>query len=117
MDSILSSVKKALGIAEEYFAFDVDIIMHINSALAVLSQMGVGPEGGFSIENETPVWNDYLENDARLNLIKTYIYMNVRLLFDPPNTSFGINLLNEKIKEYEWRISEIREVDKWTAAN
>jgi hypothetical protein len=105
MESILTSIKKLLGIAEEYDHFDSDIIMHINSVFMILTQLGVGPAGGFRIEGEDAEWNDYLENNLLLESVKSYMYMKVRLMFDPPQSSAAMEAMNRLISELEWRIS------------
>lgn len=105
MDSILISVKKVLGIAPEYNEFDPDIIMHINTAFSVLTQLGVGPKSGFSITGEETVWSDYLSDDPKLEMVKTYVGVKVRLIFDPPSSSAVIESLNRQISELEWRIN------------
>jgi hypothetical protein len=107
--SILNSTKKILGVDKGYTAFDADIITHINSAFAILSQLGVGPAGGFFIEDASDEWDDYIVNDNGYNLIKTYIFLKVRILFDPPTTSFLLTAMEKQIQEYEWRISNYRE--------
>ena len=113
-DSILSSTKKNLGIEENDTAFDIDVIMHINSVFSTLNQMGIGPAAGFMIEDKGPVWTDFIGDDLRLNSVKTYVYFRVRLMFDPPTTSYLITSLNEQAKELEWRLSVRREEDSWT---
>lgn len=105
MDSILTSIKKLLGIAEEYEHFDPDIIMHINSAFSVLTQLGVGPAEGFRIEDESTEWSEFLKDDLRLELVKTYIHLKVKLVFDPPSSSAVIESINRQITELEWRIN------------
>ena len=105
MESILTSVKKMLGISEEYEHFDPDIIMHINTVLVILNQLGVGPAGGFRIEGEDAEWNDYLDDNMLLETVKTYIGLKVRLIFDPPQSSAAIESMNRLISELEWRIS------------
>lgn len=105
MESILTSIKKMLGISKEYTHFDEDLIMHINSALAVLGQLGVGPSEGFYIEDERAEWSDFVFDLSKLQFIKTYVYQKVKLLFDPPQSSAAIQALNESIKEFEWRIN------------
>ena len=106
MDSILTSIKKLLGITEEYTHFDSDIIMHINSVFMILAQLGVGPSGGFSIDDETATWTDFLGDDIdKLSAVKSYIYMKVRLVFDPPTGSALLDSMKESIKEYEWRLN------------
>lgn len=107
MDSILTSIKKLLGVAEEYTQFDPDIVMHINSVLMILAQMGVGPEGGFIIEDETAVWNDFIPEATpiRLEAVKSYIYLKVRLLFDSSSMSSAVlESINRQIAELEWRL-------------
>ena len=110
--SILNSTKKILGMAPEYSAFDLDVITHINSVFSTLEQIGVGPDGGFAIEDENAMWGDFLGSDARLNQVKSYVYLRVRLLFDPPATSFTQAAMKEQIQEMEWRLSVIVENDK-----
>ena len=106
MESILTSIKKLLGITEEYEQFDDDIIMHINTVFLNLSQIGVGPEEGFSIEGADDSWPDYLPDDHKLfEAVKTYIYLKVRLLFDPPINSAVIESINRNIAEIEWRLN------------
>lgn len=104
MESILTSIKKLLGIAEEYTHFDADLIMHINSVLSILTQIGVGPAEGFSIKDESSVWGDFVPENSKLELIKSYTYMKVKLLFDPPLISAVIESTNRIISELEWRI-------------
>lgn len=107
--SILDSTKKVLGIDADYTAFDMDIIMHVNSALATLNQLGVGPEEGFSIEDNSAEWGDFLGDDPRLNQVKSYVYLKVRVVFDPPTSSFVLSAFQEQIKEHEWRINVVQE--------
>lgn len=104
MESILTSTKKLLGITEEYEHFDKDIIMHINTVFLTLNQIGVGPEEGFLIEDETAEWVDFISDSAQLQAVKTYIYLRVKLLFDPPLSSAVIDSMNRMIAELEWRI-------------
>lgn len=105
MDSILTSIKKLLGIAEEYEHFDPDIVMYINSAFSVLTQLGVGPEEGFRIEDASKTWSEFLYDDPRLEFVKTFIYLKVRLAFDPPLSSAVMEAINRQISELEWRIN------------
>lgn len=114
MESILNSVKKILGIDAEYTAFDIDILTHINSAFATLNQLGIGPDNGFIIVDENSVWADFYGNDPRYNLIRTYVYLKVRMYFDPPQTSYLVEALNKQITELEWRINAYRETTAWT---
>ena len=104
MESILTSIKKMLGIVEEYTHFDADLIMHINSVLSILTQIGVGPAEGFLIEDESSVWEDFVPENSKLELIKSQTYMKVKLLFDPPLICAVIESTNRIISELEWRI-------------
>ena len=103
MESILTSIKKLLGIMSDYTNFDDDIIIHINTAFAMLNQLGVGPEGGFMIVDASSRWEDYT-TEKNLNMVKTYIYLKVRLLFDPPTSTALIESINRTLSEIEWRI-------------
>lgn len=105
MDSILTSVKKLLGIAEEYTQFDEDIIMHINTVFLNLTQLGVGPEEGFSIEDDSAIWEDFIEDNIQLQAVKSYMYLKVKLLFDPPLSSSVVESMNRMIAELEWRLN------------
>lgn len=109
MDSILDSTKKILGLDPEYDVFDVDIISHINSAFFTLNQLGVGPAEGFMITDNTTPWTWFSEGIGNLNAVKTYVYLRVRLLFDPPQTSFAISAMEKQIQELEWRLNVHRE--------
>ena len=102
-ESILLSIKKLLGIMPDYTQFDDDIIIHINTAFATLNQLGVGPSEGFMIEDRFAEWQDYTTS-KNLTMIKTYIYLKVRLLFDPPTSTALIESINRTISELEWRI-------------
>lgn len=108
-DSILDTVKKVLGIEPDYEAFDIDIIMHINSVFATLQQLGVGPASGFFIENKEAKWADILGDDPTTNNVKTYVCLRVKLIFDPPTTSFAIDSMKRQVEELEWRINVRRE--------
>lgn len=112
MDSILISIKKLLGIAEDYEQFDVDIIMHINSVFAILTQLGVGPTEGFYIEDDGPEWSDYLEDNRLIETVRSYMYMKVRLMFDPPTSSAVMDSMNRMISELEWRINVVVDPEK-----
>ena len=106
MESILTSIKKLLGIAEEYEHFDNDIIMHINSDFMILTQLGVGPSKGFVITDSSASWDDFLpEGGEKLQAVKTYMYMKVRLMFDPPTSSAVMESMNRMINELEWRLN------------
>ena len=107
--SILLATKKILQVPPDYDVFDLDIILHINAALATLEQLGIGPVGGFMIEDDSATWGDFLGVDPRLNAVKTYVYLRVRLLFDPPTTSFAISALQDQVKELEWRLEVLHD--------
>lgn len=104
-DSILNSIKKLLGITEDYTHFDADIIMHINSVFMILSQLGVGASNGFSISDASAVWSDFLPDEGNLELVKSYMYLKVRLLFDPPQSSAVMDAMNRSIGEFEFRLN------------
>lgn len=134
-DSILTNIKKIVGIAESDTSFDSDVIMHANTVFSVLNQLGIGPTAGFMIEDSGPTWEDFLsvkqvgqlESDGTvtytdqqltavnklLNMVKTYIYLRVRLIFDPPQTSFVIESINKQIQELEVRMSIVREGESY----
>lgn len=104
MESILTSIKKLLGITEEYNHFDADLIMHINSVFSILTQLGVGPPEGFSISNKDANWDDFIPSDKPLEFIKSYMHLKVKILFDPPLSSAVMDAMNRYISELEWRI-------------
>lgn len=103
--SILDSIKKLLGIDSDYTIFDEDIIIHINSAFSTLMEIGVGPKEGFIISDNTKTWNDYINGDNLIEFVKTYIYLKVKLVFDPPQTSPLIDAIERQITELTWRLS------------
>lgn len=105
-ESILTSIKKLLGPTEEYDAFDPDIIMHINSLFLTLQQIGIVPNEGFFISDKTSVWSDFVSDKVLVNAVKIYMYLKVKLLFDPPLSSSAVDSINRQISEYEWRINE-----------
>lgn len=106
MESILTSIKKLLGITKEYEHFDPDIIMHINSVFMILNQLGVGPEEGFRIEDEYATWDEFIPlDDLRFEAVKSYVHLKVRLLFDPPMSSAVMEAMNRMISELEWRLN------------
>lgn len=107
-DSILLSVKKLLGMPEEYDAFDQDIIIHVNTVFANLCQMGVGPENGYSIIDSSATWSDFVGDDKRLEMIKSYTYMKVRLMFDPPTNAALLDSLTRNANELEWRLYTLK---------
>ena len=104
-ESILNSIKKLLGITEEYTNFDTDIIMHINSVFMIRNQLGVGPSKCFRIEDEYTTWDEYITEDNDLDAVKTYMYLKVKLLFDPPLSSSVLEANKQLINELEWRLN------------
>jgi hypothetical protein len=104
-ESILNSIKKLHGISAADTSFDPDIIIHINSALMVLNQIGVGPSNGFFIGDSTTTWHDYVPDDIIVEAVKTFVYIKVRLVFDPPASPTVVEALRESAREYEWRIN------------
>lgn len=102
--SILNSIKKLLGLDHDYTVFDPEILIHINSVFSTLTQLGVGPNEGFLVEEAT-TWGEFLEEDPRIANVKTYVYLRVRLLWDPPTTSFAIDSFKKQCEELEWRLS------------
>jgi hypothetical protein len=112
-ESILTSIKKALGIVEANTAFDAEIVMYINGVFPTLFQLGVGSDSGFAITNDEDTWDDFLGSDLLLNSVKTYMALNIRLLLDPPATSFGIDAVRKMIEEAAWRINTYKEETIW----
>lgn len=108
-DSILKSTKKILGVSEDYTAFDLDIITHINSIFSIVNQLGIGPEESVVIEDAETNWADLELSGKQLSLLRTYLFIRVRMLFDPPTTSFHIEAVNKQIEEFEHRLSWARE--------
>lgn len=113
MNSILTSIKKLLGIAEEQTNFDADITMHINSVFSVLAQLGVGAASGYEISGDTDTWEDFIDDTKNLSLIKSYIYLKVKLMFDPPINGSVLESINKQIAEMEWRINVVAETEGW----
>ena len=105
-ESILTSIKKLLGITEEYTHFDADIIMHINSVFMILMQLGIGPANGFSISDDSAVWSDFLSDATWFELVKSYVYIKVKLIFDPPQSGTLVSAMEKQASEFEWRCQE-----------
>jgi hypothetical protein len=114
MSSILNDTKRVLGLDSTYTAFDTDILMHINTVFADLQQIGIGPLDGYAITGATELWSAYLGTTNALNSVKTYMYLRVKTLFDPPTTSYLINEMEEQIRKFEWRLNVQREGVSWT---
>lgn len=111
-DSILTSVKKVLGIPSDYEHFDRDILLHLNTVMSILNQLGVGPEEGFIVEDDSTLWSDLFDGDIDTNkmmYVKSYVCLRVRLLFDPPTSSGAIDAMERQMRELEWRITVTRD--------
>jgi hypothetical protein len=106
-DSILDTTKKVLGIASDYDVFDPDILMHINSVFSTLNQLAVGPSDTFFVEDNTAVWEDFIQGKMAINAVKSYMFLRVKLLFDPPATSFALDSFQKQIQELEWRLNSL----------
>lgn len=111
--SILKETKHVLGLGADYTPFDQDVIMHINSIFGILHQLGVGPEEPFYIEDDQATWASFIQGSTQINMVKTYMYLRVRLLFDPPTTSFAIKAMEDQIREFEFRLNVVREEVWW----
>lgn len=109
MDSILTSIKKLLMLAEDDTSFDADIIMHINTVIAVLNQFGVGPDTGFTITDKAATWQELLGSYPNLDSVRSYVYLKVKMIFDPPSSGAVIESMNRVIGELEWRINATAE--------
>ena len=107
-ESILDSIKKLIGIEDTETYFDSDIVTGVNSAFSSLNQIGIGPDDGFSISDNTKVWNNYLTDVRTLELVKSYVHLKTKLLFDPPSSSSIVDIINKEISEFEWRLNVIK---------
>ena len=105
LESILNSVKKMIGIDQDYTVFDADIITHTNTAFSILHQLGVGPDEGFEVTDNTQTWTDFIGDDPRFNFVKSWVTLKVKMLFDPPQSSALIDSANRLLSELEWRIN------------
>jgi hypothetical protein len=108
-NSILTSTKQILNISAAYTNFDLDIITHINSTFSIISQLGIGPDGGYMITDASSHWSELAISNDQLNIIKTYVFLRVRMLFDPPTSGFLLDAMKQQISEYEYRLSYLRE--------
>lgn len=104
-ESILTSIKKLLGLSEDDTAFDADIIMHINSTFSTLIQLGIGPKDGYTITSKTETWGNFIGENKKQQMVVSYIYLRVKLLFDPPQSSVLVQAIKDQINEYEFRLS------------
>jgi hypothetical protein len=118
--SILKSTKKILGVGDDDPSFDLDIITHINHEFSILNDAGVGPQGGFVIEDETEEWASYFPNEddpaklkVQLSKVKTAVFLRAKLLFDPPSTSYLLESTQRQLQEAEWRLNVNREESEW----
>lgn len=109
-ESILNSVKLQLGILPEYTVFDQQLILAINTAFSILHQLGVGPKDGYAIEDESNRWDEVVTKQS-LNMVKSYVFLKVKLLFDPPATSFVLDAYSKQLSEMEWRINSEVEIN------
>lgn len=104
-DSILVTIKKMLGVGDSYTPFDTDIMVHTNSAILNLTQMGIGPKEGFIVTDYDQKWSDFLTNEVNLEAAKTYIYLQVKMLFDPPTNSFVMDSMEKQCEKLLWRMN------------
>lgn len=104
-ESILQSIEKLLGLENSYTAFDTDLIIHINSVFMILNQLGVGPEDGYRITGSLNTWSEFTDDELQFESVKSYVYLKVRLLFDPPQNSAHLNAIQQSISEFEWRLN------------
>lgn len=112
-ESIFNSIKTLLGPDASYEVFDQDILIHVNTAIAVLTQLGVGPSSGFMVTGPDETWSDFLgDDDKTLNMAKTYVYMKTKIAFDPPINSSVLSAYQDACKEYEWRLNVAVDPDK-----
>lgn len=105
MESILSSIKNLLGISEDDYSFDQEIKIHINSVFSILNQLGVGPEEPFILDDKDHNWNEFTGTNKRIEMVKSYVYLKVLLIFDPPQSSSRVDSIKRQIDEYEWRLT------------
>ena len=115
--SILKSTKKTLGLPDEYKDFDVDVVTHINAAFFTLTTLGLGPVEGFMIEGDNEEWTDFMSPSPDLNAVRSYVYLKVRVAFDPPTTSHHIKAIEDQIDELEHRLKTERELRVWTPSS
>lgn len=111
-ESILLTIKQMLGIPSEYSVFDEELAVYINTVIAALRQLGVGPENGFAITGENESWEDYIGDTSMYENVKAYIYLKVRMMFDPPSSSFVLDAFKSQAAEIEWRIYIQADEDK-----
>lgn len=105
MESILTNIKNLLGIEEEYEHFDKDLIILINSVFMILNQLGLGPKNGYSIVDKSNIWEEFVMSRTDLEGIRSYMYLKVKLMFDPPNTGYLVESMTKLCSEFEWRLN------------
>lgn len=111
--SIINSIKKVSGLTEDDDSFDLDVLMHVNSIFSDLTQLGLGPDDGFEVEDAATTWDAFTDDSKQQNSVKTYIYLRLRLIFDPPTTSYAIESMDKQIQKAEWRLNVEREGRLW----
>ena len=104
-DSIVVSIKKMLGLDDDYTPFDTDVIIHINAAFMTLCQMGVGPREGYEVSDYDQTWSDFLTNKVMLGAVKTWVYLQVKMAFDPPTNSFLMDAMKQQSEQILWRLN------------
>jgi hypothetical protein len=112
-DSILNSTKEKLGLAVDYTVFDSQVIDFINAAFSTVAQLGIGPPEGFELVDDSAEWDDILVSNKHLNAVKSYVFLKVRQLFDPPTTGYLVTAMEKQITELEWRLNTYREEAAW----
>lgn len=117
MDSILASIKSLLGIPSADTSFDNELVININSVFSLLYQLGVGPNAGFSITGSTETWTTFLSNETALQLVKSYVFLKVKMMFDPPQNSSYLKTMEEMCREYEWRLNVFSHSEKHSQTN
>lgn len=115
--SILNVTKRMVGVDPSLTVYDLNILTHINSVFARLQTLGIGPVDGYMIEDDAPTWDDFLLGDRRLNSVKSYMYLSVRIMFDPPQTQYLVASMQEQIEKMEWLLNVTREEDAWINPN
>lgn len=109
-DSILNTIKKLLGISNDDTSFDIDILVQINTAILGLIQIGVGPQSGYYVTSDSETWEEFIDDDVLLEGVKTYIYIKVRMVFDPPQNGAHKDALEKCLNEVEWRLQHVVEI-------
>lgn len=112
-DSILNSIKKLLGFDSDYSAFDIDIMIHINTVFFSFQELGIGPAEGFSIKGSEETWSQFI-GEQSIEAVKSVMYMRVRLIFDPPTSSFALTAMKENAERLEWLLLVQQEGVRWT---